>query len=150
GSWATVVGYKDIGYVPAATANGLASPSLEADVRAARQGQNRTFEGFAVAPAFNETNASLAWAERSAAPGSGGKDLRYEQDKLGRSGVACMTSIGNADQMSEMMAAAPDLMNMVSFAPGQAYADYQTGNDTVSAFTVPALVTGVAPPAPQA
>jgi len=145
GAWATIVGYKDIGYVPATTASGLTAPTFEADVRAARQTQNRTFEGFAVQPAFDDSAAGLSWAERAAAPGSGGKDLRYEQDKLGRHGVACMTSIGSADQMSAMMAAAPDLSSMVSFAEGQRYGDYQAGTDTVSAFTVPALVTGVAP-----
>lgn len=149
GAWATVVGYKDIGYVPANTASGLTAPTFEADVRAARQTQNRSFEGFAVQPAFDDSAAGLSWAERSNAPGAGGKDLRYEQDKLGRRGVACMTSIGSADQMSAIMTAAPDLIHMVSFAPGQAYSDYAAGTDTVSAFTVPALVTGVAP-APQA
>ncbi len=148
GAWATVVGYKDVGYVPANTASGLTAPNFEADVRAARETQNRPFEGFAVQPAFDDNAAGLSWAERSKAPGSGGKDLRYEQDKLGRRGVACMTSIGSADQMSAIMTAAPDLIHMVSFAPGQTYTDYVAGADTVSAFTVPALVTGVAP-APQ-
>ena len=150
GAWATIVGYKDIGYVPANTASGLTAPNFETDVRAARQAANRPFEGFAVQHAFDDTASGLSWAERSAAPGAGGKDLRYEQDKLGRRGVACMTSIGSADQMSAMIAAAPDLYSMVSFSAGQTYADFVPGTDTVSAFTVPALVTGVAPPPPQA
>ena len=153
GAWATVVSYQDIGYVPGNTASGLAAPTFEADVRAARQTQNRAFEGFAVQPAFDDSAANLAWAERSAAPGSGGKDLRYEQKKLGRHGVACLTSIGSADQMAAMMAAAPDLIAMINFGEGQRYADYVAGTDPVSAYTVPALVTGVPPAAstnPQA
>jgi uncharacterized membrane-anchored protein len=149
GAWGTIVGFKDIGYVPASTAAGLSAPNFEADVRAARQTQNLPFEGFAAQPAFDANAQGLSWAERSNAPGSGGKDLRYEQDKLGRRGVACMTSVGSADQMPAITAAAPDIIHMVSFAPGQAYSDYAAGTDTISAFTVPALVTGVAPAAPQ-
>ena len=69
---------------------------------------------------------------------------------LGRKGVVTLTSIGNADQMTAITAAAPDLISMFSFAEGNRYADFQLATDAVSAFTVPALVTGIAPAAAQA
>lgn len=150
GAWATVVSYDPIGYVQAETAAGLTDATFEADVRSARDAQGRAFEGFAVQPAFETTAPHVAWAERSAAPGAGGRDFRHEQKILGRNGVACMTSIGNADQMGAIMAAAPDLVSMLAFQEGQRHVDFQPASDQVSAYTVPGLVTGVAQTPPQA
>jgi uncharacterized membrane-anchored protein len=144
--WATVVTYDAIGYVPAEGASGLASPSLESDVRAARTEQNRPFEGFALAPGYEPSTNSLAWAERVASPGAGGRDLRHEVRLLGRYGVVGFTSLGSADQMGEMTGAAPNLLSMVSFPTGAAYGDFQAASDTVSNFEVPGLVTGVPKP----
>lgn len=144
GTWATVVSYDAVGYVAPETAAGLSDANFEADVRSARADQNRAFEGFAAEPAFNAEAPSLVWAERAAAPGAQGADLRYEQRMLGRQGVACLTSIGSADQMTEIAAAADDLSAMLSFPEGQQHADFQPASDQVSAFSVPGLVTGVA------
>lgn len=144
GVWATVVSYDAIGYVQPETASGLAAENFETDVRTARASQNRAFEGFAETPAFDTTTPKLVWAERAAAPGSQGADLRFEQKSLGRHGVACLTSIGSADQMDEIAAAAGDMQAMLSFPEGRRHSDFQPASDQVSAFSVPALVTGVA------
>lgn len=150
GTWATVVSYDAIGYVQPETAAGLSETSFEGDVRTARQTQNRVFEGFIAAPAFDAAAPTLVWSERSAAPGSGGKDLRYEQKVLGRQGVASLTSLGSGDQAPEIEAAAADLRGMLSFPEGYRHADFQPASDQVSSYSVPGLVTGVATPAPQA
>ncbi len=150
GAWATVVSYDAIGYVQPETASGLADSSFEADVRSARESQNRVFEGFAAPPTFEITSPYVVWAERAAAPGSAGPDLRYEQKSLGRKGVACLTSIGSADQMTEIAAAAAELQAMVSFPEGSRHADFQPASDLVSAYSVPGLVTGLAEGQPQA
>jgi uncharacterized membrane-anchored protein len=151
GTWATVISYDAIGYVQPATASGLGDATFETQVREARQTQNRTFEGFAAAPSFETETPYVVWAERVAAPGgAGGKDLRYEQKVLGRSGVACLTSIGSADQMTEIAAAAADLRGMLSFPEGKRHADFQAASDQVSAYSVPGLVTGVPTTEPQA
>lgn len=144
GAWATVVSYDPIGYVQSETASGLADLTFEADVRTARASQNRTFEGFTTPPAFDAAAPELDWAERVAAPGSQAADLRFEQKMLGRHGVACLTSIGSADQLAEITAAAADLRSMLTFPEGRRHADFQPASDQVSAFTVPGLVTGVA------
>jgi uncharacterized membrane-anchored protein len=143
GTWATVVSYDAIGYVQPETAAGLSDTSFEGSVRNARQAQSRTFEGFAATPAFEPATPTLTWAERIAAPGSQGKDLRYEQKLLGKSGVAGLTSIGSADQMTEIQAAAADMQGMLSFAEGQRHQDFQPASDQVSQYSVPGLVTGV-------
>lgn len=150
GTWATVVSYDAIGYVQPETASGLSDANFEADVRAARTQQARAFEGFATAPAFDTATPNLVWAERSAAPGSHGPDLRYEQKSLGRYGVACLTSIGSADQMPEIEAAAAALRGMLSFPEGRRHADFQAATDQVSSYSVPGLVTGVPTPVAQA
>ncbi len=150
GTWATVISYDAIGYVQPETASGLADAAFEAEVRAARNNQNRRFEGFIVSPEYETDAPTLVWAERSAAPGAGGKDLRFEQKVLGRNGVACLTSIGSADQLDDIMAAADDLRGMLSFTEGQRHSDFEPASDQVSAYTVPGLVTGVPASDPQA
>lgn len=150
GTWATVVSYDQIGYVQPATASGLTDTNFETQVREARQQQRRPFEGFAADPAFDATAPHVAWAERAAAPGTRGADLRFEQKVMGRYGVACLTSIGAADQMPQMQTAAPQMRAMLSFPAGRAHADFQAATDQVSAYTVPGLITGVAEAAPAA
>jgi|GEM_PF-1502369 len=151
GTWATVVSYDAIGYVQPETAAGLSDTNFETQVRDARQTQSRRFEGFATAPSFNAEAPYVVWAERVAAPGgAGGKDLRYEQKIMGREGVAGMTSIGSADQQPAIAAAATELRAMLSFPEGKRHTDFQAASDTVSNYSVPGLVTGVATAQTQA
>jgi uncharacterized membrane-anchored protein len=147
GTWATVVAYDPLGYVQAETSSGLSDATLEDQVREARQTQGRPFEGFAIVPAFDAgSEPSLAWAERTAEPGSAGAaDFRFEQKKLGRYGVASLTSVGTADQMPEIQGASGELGAMLSFPEGRRHADFLPASDLVSTYTVPALVTGVDP-----
>jgi uncharacterized membrane-anchored protein len=150
GTWATIISYDAIGYVQPETASGLTATSFETDVRSARQTQNRVFEGFAAAPAFDAAAPTLTWAERAALPGSQAKDLRYEQKVLGRNGVAGLTSIGSADQMPEIEAAAAELRGMLTFPEGYRHADFQPASDQISSYSVPGLITGVPNASPQA
>jgi uncharacterized membrane-anchored protein len=151
GAWAAVVSYDAIGYVQPETSSGLAEPNFETAVRSARASQSRSFEGFAAQPAFDTAAPDLLWAERTAAPGAAnGADLRVEEKLIGRYGVASLTSIGSADQMAEIMGAAHDLKSMLAFPDGRKASDFQAGTDHVSAYTVPALVTGVPPASAQA
>jgi uncharacterized membrane-anchored protein len=151
GTWATVVSYDAIGYVQPETASGLSDTNFENQVRDARQTQNRRFESFAADPSFSTETPYLVWAENVAAPGgAGGKDLRYEQKILGRDGVVGMTSIGSADQMPQIAAAAADLRGMLTFPETKRHADFDAAVDEVSDYSVPGLVTGVPTAQPQA
>lgn len=143
GTWATVISYDAIDYVQPETAAGLSDANFETSVRDARTQQNRPFEGFIAAPAFDAAAPTLVWAERSAAPGAGGKDLRFDQKLLGRRGVAGLTSIGSADQFDAIATAAAELRGMLSFREGERHADFQPASDQVSSYSVPGLVTGV-------
>lgn len=144
GAWATVVSYDAIGYVQGETASGLADASFESSVRDARALQNRAFEGFAETPSYNADTQRLVWAERAAAPGGQGADLRHEIKALGRYGVAGLTTIGSADQMGEIVAASNALSAGLTFPWGRRHEEFVAASDQVSAFSVPALVTGVA------
>lgn len=150
GTWASIVSYDEIGYVQPGTASGLSDADFETTVREARTQQSRTFEGFYTAPTFDAAAPYVAWAERSAAPAARVKDLRHEQKVLGRRGVAGLTTIAAADQMPQIEAAAATLRGMLTFPAGQRHRDFDAANDTVSTYTVPALVTGVAPVDPNA
>lgn len=152
GTWATVVSYDEIGYVQPQTASGLTDANFEQSVRDARHTQSRGFEGFAAQPAFDTTLPTLTWAEHTAAPGTGGADLRIEKKFLGRKGVATLTSIGAADQQPDMQKGNDELTPALTFAQGYTQADFQASADQVSTYSVPGLVTGVATStaAPQA
>ncbi len=141
--WATLIAYDPIGNVPVEGAARIGEPAFEADVRAARVTQSRPFEGFFAPPAFVEASPSASWAERAAAPGAGGRDLRHEMRLLGRNGVASLTTIGSADQLPAVQAAAPALMQMVAFGAGQRHADFNPASDRRSDFDVPGLVLGM-------
>ncbi|HVZ99012.1 MAG TPA: DUF2167 domain-containing protein [Caulobacterales bacterium] len=143
-AWACIISYDAIGYVRADTASGLGEANFEDQVKRARASQNRPFEGFAIAPAFDAAAFDLSWAERTAPPAAGGKDFRHEQKALGRQAVVGFTSIGTADQMPEITAAAPTLFSMLSFPEGQRYADFNAGGDRLSNYGVPGLITGIA------
>lgn len=145
GTWASIVSYDEIGYVQPATASGLSDANFETEVREARTQQNRTFEGFFAAPRFDAAAPYVVWAERAAAPAARVKDLRHEQKVLGRNGVAGLTTIGAADQVPQIEAAAATLRGMLTFPQGRRHRDFDAASDTVSAYSVPALVTGVAP-----
>lgn len=149
-AWGTIVAYQPIGHVPTDGAARLTDPALEAEVRAARTGANRPFEGFAVPPAFAEAGPNLNWAERSAVPGAGGRDLRHEVRLLGRNGVASLTTIGSADQMPAVAAAADEMLRMVAFGAGQRHGDFVAASDTASTWDLASLVTGVQPGSEQA
>lgn len=144
GVWATVLSYDGIGYVQSETASGLADPNFEASVRQARTAQNRPFEGFSDDPVYTGETQHLAWAERSGRPAARTADLRHETKALGRYGVAGLTTIGSADQVVEITMASAPLANALSFPSGRTHADFVAATDQVSAFNVPALVTGVA------
>lgn len=143
GVWASVVSYDGVGYVQSGTTTDLGGEAFEGEVRAARAAQNRPFEGFAVEPAFDQGGSMLAWAERAAPPGAGGKDYRHEQKVLGRYGVAGLTTLGAADQADPIGAAAADLRGMLSFPEGRRYGDFQAAGDQVSTYNVPGLITGI-------
>ncbi len=149
-TWGTIVTFQPIGHVATDGAARLADPAFEAEVRAARVGANRPFEGFAAPPAFVEAGPTVSWAERSAVPGAGGRDLRHEVRLLGRNGVAGLTTIGSADQMPAVTAASTEMLRMVAFGAGQRHGDFIAGTDQASNWDIASLVTGAPPAAEQA
>jgi uncharacterized membrane-anchored protein len=151
GARATVLSYDAIGYVPGETASGLSDVGFLASVQTARSDQGRRFEGFAIEPAFDATAANLVWAERTGSPGAqAGGDFRHEARVLGRNGVAGLTTLASADEQPDITADLPTILGMISFPEGRRYTDFQATSDTVSSYTVPALVTGVPPAEAQA
>jgi uncharacterized membrane-anchored protein len=141
-AWGTVVSFQPIGYVPSDNAGKLTDAAFEGEVRTARQAASRPFEGFALAPAFASSGPSIVWAERTLPPATQGRDLRHEIRLLGRNGVATLASVGSADQMGAMQAAAPDYLSMLQFGAGQRYADFAP-SDRRADYDLPGLVTGV-------
>lgn len=149
-AWGAIVAYQSIGHVATDGTARLDDPALEAEVRTARTNANRPFEGFMAAPTFAAGGPTLAWAERSAVPGAGGRDLRHEVRLLGRHGVATVTTIGSADQMGAIAAASEDMLRMLAFGAGQRHSDFVAGSDRVSDWDLAALVVGGAPGAEPA
>jgi hypothetical protein len=139
--WGTAIAYEPIGHVDTGNSAGLQAAGFEADVRAARTAEQRSFEGFAAQPAFDGAGPSLSWAERSA-PAAGGLDLRHEQRVLGRSGVVSLTTVARSNQLGAINAAAPDMLGSVSFPAGHRHQDFNAQADAASSYDLPGLITG--------
>lgn len=142
--WGAVVTYQPIGHVGADTASGLSENGFERSVRDARAAAGRPFESFETAPAFAPASSSVSWVERSARANAQGPTVRHEQRLLGRNGVAGQTIVARDAQLGQIKAAAPSMLAMMSFTPGQAYSDFNSVTDAPSTYTVPGLITNVA------
>ncbi|MFV0411154.1 MAG: DUF2167 domain-containing protein [Paracoccus sp. (in: a-proteobacteria)] len=78
----------------------------------------------------------------AAEPGSEHSTLNYNIRELGRRGVLVSNFIASTEQLDEIKAAAPDVMEMIAFNDGNRYSDYVPGVDTVAAVGIGGLIAG--------
>lgn len=139
GFWGAVISVNPLGRVAEERADRFAAPDFTDEVRAARGTPNAKLT-FASPPIYDSARKLAAWTERTEGPATA-RTVRNEQRILGRSLVAGVTIDARADQIATVAAAAPELARMVTFAPGQQYADYRPGADPAPLYDLPSLVT---------
>lgn len=150
-SWVAVYTYEKTGYVSdedAATTDfdkvlrDLKTQTREANRYRKREGyQTIELVGWAVEPKYDAAINGIFWAKDLIFEGDTEHTLNYDMRMLGRRGVLAIGFIATLDDIQAIEAAGPEMMQMVTFDEGYAYADYQPGDKTAG-YGVAALVAG--------
>lgn len=138
--WGAVISTNPLGRVAEERADRFAAADFIDEVRGARAAPAPRVEAFGTPPVHDGARHLTAWTERYPGPASD-YTIRNEQRLLGRSLVAGVTIDGKAGQIASIAAAAPEIARMVSFQPGQTYADYKAGTDPAPLYDLPSLLT---------
>lgn len=151
-SWAITLTYDNIGYVSDANAEGYDYTDLlktmqqdvidENDWRLKNGLGKVELLGWAKEPHYDKVGCKLYWAKTLHFDGEPKHPLNYNICAFCRKGVLIINFIADADQLSEIEAAAHTVMKMVSFTTGNTYADYISGANTFAAVGIGGLIAG--------
>ena len=98
--------------------------------------------GWAAEPRYDAAERKLYWAKTLHFEGEDGNTLNYNIRALGRKGVLVLNFIAGSDQLSQVEAAAPAVLKMISFTDGNRYTDFIPGTDTLAAVGIGGLIAG--------
>lgn len=151
-AWGAVLTYEASGYVRDDDAATVDYAELLQDMQKATREANKErtrlgyatveLRGWAERPRYEAGTHRLYWAKDlifSDSEGAG--TLNYDMRLLGRGGVLSINFIGAIEALEEVRAAAPEVLAMAAFNPGQTYADFQPGDKTAG-YGVAALIAG--------
>jgi uncharacterized membrane-anchored protein len=151
-AWAVVLSYDPIGYVSDSDAGSIDYSALLADMQAGTAEQNPGRKeagypaiellGWAEPPHYDAAERKLYWAKRLRFEGDATDTLNYDIRVLGRQGVVVASFIAGIDQLADVQAAAPDVLQMIAFTAGNRYADFNPDMDTVAAVGIGGLIAG--------
>ena len=151
-AWGAVLTYEASGYVRDDDAAAVDYAELLQDMQKATREANKErtrlgyatveLRGWAERPRYEAGTHRLYWAKDLVFSDSeGAGTLNYDMRLLGRGGVLSINFIGAIEALEEVRAAAPDVLAMAAFNPGQTYADFQPGDKTAG-YGVAALIAG--------
>jgi len=150
-AWAIAFTYEKTGYVTdsdAATTDyddllrDMKKTTREINPERIRQGYpSIELVGWAASPYYDADLHGVFWGKDLIFDGAEQHTLNYEMRMLGRRGVLSMNFIANLDDLVDVEAAAPNILEMVNFNEGARYSDYQEG-DKKAGYGVAALVAG--------
>ncbi|WP_201314275.1 DUF2167 domain-containing protein [Dyella sp. EPa41] len=155
-NWAVVVTFVDEGYVTDADAAKIDYNDMLKDMQAATKDENadRIKEGYpaielmgwAEPPHYDMVNHKLYWAQDlqfKRANGSGeARTLNYAIRVLGRKGYLSLNAVAPIEQLAQVRADMPQVVEMAEFDAGQRYTDYNASTDKAAAYGIAALVAG--------
>jgi uncharacterized membrane-anchored protein len=98
--------------------------------------------GWAAKPYYDKDKKILHWAKEYSVEGLDYNTLNYDVRVLGRKGVLSLQAISAMDQLDSVNNHIKDVLAMVSFNEGHAYADFDSKTDNVAAWTIGGLVAG--------
>lgn len=150
--WGALLTYEASGYVSDEDAATIDYSELMREMQKATREANKERErqgfatvdlrGWAETPHYETSEHRLYWAKDLVFSDSeGAGTLNYDMRLLGRGGVLSVNFIGGIEGLQAVRAAAPEVLEMAAFNPGQTYADYQPG-DKKAGYGVAALIAG--------
>jgi uncharacterized membrane-anchored protein len=151
-AWGALVQYVGEGYVPDDEANTINYDTLLRDMQAGTEQENAwrrennyptvTLVGWAEAPRYDQATHKIYWARDLLFGGESVHSLNYDIRVLGREGHLVVSFVTTMDQLEAIRAAAPAVMAMADFTPGNTYADYREGVDQRAAYGIGGLIAG--------
>ena len=150
-SWAAIITYEADGHVADDDAASINYTDLMKEMQDGTVEENKerekagygtvTLVGWAQEPKYDKAEHKLYWAKHLKFGGEEADTLNYSIRALGREGVLQVNVIGGMNQLKDINAKVPGMLQMVSFTDGNRYADYQEG-DKLAAYGIAGLIAG--------
>ena len=155
-NWAVVVTFVDEGYVTDEDAAKIDYNDMLKDMQKATRDENadRIKEGYpaielmgwAEPPHYDMVNHKLYWAQDLQFKKANGSDdnrtLNYAIRVLGRKGYLSLNAVAPIEELAQVRADMPQVVEMAEFDAGQRYTDYDPTTDKAAAYGIAALVAG--------
>jgi uncharacterized membrane-anchored protein len=155
-NWAVVVTFVDEGYVSDEDAAKIDYNDMLKDLQKAALDENpdRLKEGYpaielmgwAEQPHYDAASHKLYWARdlqfKKADGSDDGRTLNYAIRVLGRKGYLSLNAVAPINELAQVRADMPQVVEMAEFDAGQRYADYNASTDKAAAYGISALVAG--------
>jgi uncharacterized membrane-anchored protein len=148
-AWTAFFDYDDIGYVK--DDEKLDADDILKNVREGTEESNKerrsrgwdtlTLIGWKNPPKYDNEFKSLAWSFIARNDKSQTEVVNYNARILGRSGVMNVVLVADPDALTTAVSQFKGTMGGFTFAPGQAYTDFHSG-DKVAEYGLAALITG--------
>ncbi len=153
-AWGAAVYYVSDGYVSDDDADAIDYEKMMEELMAAQTDDNKWRQrngyqpihmiGWAEWPSYDASTHKLYWAKEMRFGEDDFHTLNYDIRVLGRRGALMISFIAQMNQLSEIRASAPAVLEMASFNAGSTYAEYKPGQDKVAAYGIAGLVGGAA------
>lgn len=155
-AWAVVITFVDEGYVSDEDAAKLDYSQMLKDMQESTKDENpeRLKQGYAAIelvgwaepPHYDAASHKLYWARnlkfKKEDGSSEGASLNYDIRVLGRRGYLSLNALAPMDQLAQVRADMPKVLEMTEFNDGERYTDYNSKTDKVAAYGIGALVAG--------
>jgi uncharacterized membrane-anchored protein len=148
-AWIAFFAYEDVGYVK--DDEKLDADDILKNVREGTEQSNKerrsrgwdtlTVVGWKNPPKYDNELKSLAWSFVAREDKSQAEVVNYNTRILGRSGVMNVVLVAHPDTLTTAVDQFKGTMGGFTFAPGQAYTDFHSG-DKVAEYGLAALITG--------
>jgi len=152
GSYAFNIQYDPMGFVEDDDADDVDYDDLLAEMKTEISEGNEEREksgydrvelvGWASKPYYDKEKHILHWAKEIKFGDADVNTLNYNVRVLGRKGVLVINAISTMDELKEVNASIAKVTDIVTFAEGNKYSDFNPSVDKVAAFTVGGLVAG--------
>ena len=151
-SWGATVAYLDEGYVKDDDAEKINYDDMLKQMKQGMEDHNaeRTAAGYsalhlvgwAQPPHYDKAAKKLYWAKELASDGNPNHSLNYEIRILGRRGILVVEPIARMQELNDVAAAAPQILQMIEFNQGNRYADFNPKTDKVAPYALAGLIGG--------
>jgi len=150
--WGIVIEYDEDGYVSDADAKTIDYDKLLKQMQqdTVEASQEREKEGLATVallgwakrPYYDAATHKLYWAKRLHFGDAKEDTLNYDVRALGRRGVLILRVVSSIDDLQMIERRLPEILGMVSFNPGQTYAEFDPKVDRTAEYTIAGLIAG--------